>query len=83
MSNKTHTLDFESAMTELETLIAKIEQGDLSLETSLKDFEKGIALTRACQSSLKDAEQRVKLLTDGLSEDMSSGSEVDFLVDEQ
>jgi exodeoxyribonuclease VII small subunit len=40
-----------------------MEQGELSLEQSLKDFERGIALTRACQGALKEAEQKVQILT--------------------
>jgi len=54
---------FESAMIELEDLVNKIETGNLSLEDSLKEFEKGIKLSRVCQSALKDAENRVKILT--------------------
>lgn len=67
--------NFESAMVELEALVTKIEAGNLSLEDSLKEFEKGINLSRACQKSLVDAEQKVKILSsDGVSED-------DFTVD--
>ncbi|MCK5896347.1 MAG: exodeoxyribonuclease VII small subunit [Cocleimonas sp.] len=66
--------DFESAMTELSSLITSMEQGDLSLEAALKNFEKGISLTRICQSALNDVEQRVKILTQGIEED--------FLIDE-
>ncbi len=55
---------FESAMIELEELVTKIETGNLSLEDSLKEFENGIKLSRVCQSALKDAENRVKILTD-------------------
>lgn len=50
-------------MVELEELVGKIEEGDLSLEESLKEFEKGIQLSRICQQALTDAEQRVKILT--------------------
>ena len=64
------TLNFESAMTELESLVTKIEAGNLSLEESLKEFEKGIALSRVCQKALNNAEQRVKILSDdGVTED--------------
>ena len=55
---------FESAMIELEALVTKIETGNLSLEDSLKEFENGIKLSRVCQTALKDAENRVKILTD-------------------
>jgi len=53
---------FEDNLAKLESLVEKMEQGDLSLEDSLKTFEEGIQLTRSCQQALKDAEQRVKLL---------------------
>ena len=49
-------------MTELETLVERLEAGDLPLEESLQAFERGIALTRSCQSALKDAEQKVEIL---------------------
>lgn len=58
--------DFEGALAQLEKLVQKLEQGDQSLEESLKDFERGIALTRTCQQSLTEAEQRVeKLISQG------------------
>jgi exodeoxyribonuclease VII small subunit len=69
MSKEPKQIDFESAMTELASLITVMEQDDLSLEAALKNFEKGIALTRICQSSLNDAEHRVKILTQGIEED--------------
>lgn len=56
--------DFETALAELETLVETMEQGDLSLEESLKLFERGITLTRGCQESLKEAEQKVQILLD-------------------
>ena len=59
---KSNTTDFEKTLKELETLVEKMEQGDISLEDSLKYFERGIQLTRACQQALKDAEQKVNVL---------------------
>ena len=56
--------DFEQSMHELETLVDRLEQGDLSLEESLAAFERGINLTRACQKALDTAEQRVRILTE-------------------
>jgi len=50
--------DFETAMRELEELVERLEQGDLSLEESLAAFERGVTLTRACQTALKEAEQK-------------------------
>lgn len=67
MAKKTTGFQFEQALAELEALVANLEGGALSLEDSLKHFERGIALTRACQKALSEAEQRVKVLmeTDG------------------
>jgi len=54
--------DFESAMRELETLVERLEGGDLPLEESLAVFERGVLLSRTCQTALKDAEQKVEIL---------------------
>ena len=54
--------DFESAMRDLEALVERLEQGDLPLEESLAAFERGVLLTRACQTALKEAEQKVEIL---------------------
>ena len=59
---KTTGFDFENAMEELESLVTAMEQGELSLEESLAAFEKGIKLTRECQTALKAAEQKVQVL---------------------
>jgi exodeoxyribonuclease VII small subunit len=58
----TEGLDFEKALAELEALVARMEKGDLPLEQALESFERGIELTRLCQSALKDAEQKVQVL---------------------
>ncbi len=55
--------DFESAMTELESIVKTLENGQLPLEQSLKHFERGIALSRYCHTRLEEAEQRVEVLT--------------------
>jgi len=55
-------LDFEAAMQELETLVERLEQGDMPLEESLAAFERGVTLTRSCQTALKEAEQKVEIL---------------------
>jgi exodeoxyribonuclease VII small subunit len=54
--------DFERALSELEGLVERLERGDLSLEDALKTFERGVELTRHCQSSLKAAQQKVEIL---------------------
>jgi len=54
--------DFEQSLGELEALVAKLEQGDVPLEDALKTFERGVALTRQCQTALRTAQQKVELL---------------------
>jgi len=54
--------NFEKSLSELEQLVEDMEQGDLSLEDALKDFEKGISLASNCQTALSNAEQKVALL---------------------
>jgi len=58
----TKTPDFETALAKLEALVEKMEQGDLSLDESLKQFEQGVQLTRTCQQALQEAEQKVRVL---------------------
>lgn len=55
---------FEQALEELEQIIGQMEQGEISLEESLKSFERGIHLTRTCQQALRDAEQKVQQLVE-------------------
>jgi len=55
---------FEEALKDLESIVERMEQGELSLEESLLSFEQGIKLTRTCQDALKDAEQKVNILID-------------------
>ena len=55
-------LDFETAMRDLEDLVERLEQGELPLEESLAAFERGVILTRTCQTALKEAEQKVEIL---------------------
>lgn len=56
------TPDFERSLAELEAIVEKLEQGDLSLDESLQQFERGVQLTRSCQQALKQAEQKVEIL---------------------
>ena len=55
-------INFEESLAELESIVDSLEAGELSLEESLKSFEKGITLTRNCQTALTEAEQKVKIL---------------------
>jgi exodeoxyribonuclease VII small subunit len=62
MVAKRKKLDYEAAVKELEELVERLEQGDISLEESLKLYERGVLLTRDCQESLQAAEQKVQML---------------------
>lgn len=62
MTKSKKPLDFETALAELEKLVDKMEAGEVPLEDSLRDFERGIELTRTCQQALEAAEQKVQIL---------------------
>lgn len=62
MTRKKNTNLFEDSLEELEQLVEQMEQGELSLEESLKSFERGVKLTSTCQKALLDAEQKVHIL---------------------
>jgi len=55
-------IDFEKTLGDLESIVERLEQGDLPLDESLKAFERGVELTRQCQAALKQAEQKVEIL---------------------
>lgn len=61
-TKKSAKFNFESAMAEINQIAEKLERGGISLEESLHDFERGIALTRQCQQALADAEKKVSIL---------------------
>ncbi|ACY52414.1 MULTISPECIES: exodeoxyribonuclease VII small subunit [Vibrio] len=63
---KPENMTFEATIEELDSLVDQLENGDLALDDALRKFERGIALARAGQTKLSDAEQRVSIL---LSED--------------
>ena len=63
MATRKKNIDFEASLEQLEAIVETLEEGNLGLEESLKSFEKGIKITRDCQSALENAEQRVRLLT--------------------
>lgn len=62
MPPKKKGVDFEQSLSTLESLVNRMEQGDMTLEESLRAFESGIALTRECQTRLAAAEQQVSKL---------------------
>lgn len=60
----TKGVDFERALDELEKLVERMEGGDLSLEESLKLYERGVELSKACQKALEAAEKRIRILSE-------------------
>jgi exodeoxyribonuclease VII small subunit len=56
--------DFEAAIAELETVVKKLEEGELSLEQSLALYERGVTLSKFCHARLEDAERRIELLNE-------------------
>jgi exodeoxyribonuclease VII small subunit len=62
LAQRSKTPDFEKALAELETLVARLERGDLPLDDALKTIERGVELTRHCQAALKTAQQKVEIL---------------------
>jgi exodeoxyribonuclease VII small subunit len=56
--------DFEGAIAELETIVKKLEDGDLPLETSLQLYERGVQLSRFCHAQLEQAEKRIEILNE-------------------
>jgi exodeoxyribonuclease VII small subunit len=68
----------EKAMQELEDVVEQLEGGDLSLDQSLKQFEKGVKLSRECQVALTDAEQKVQMLVDSELRDVDPDASQDL-----
>ena len=56
--------DFEAALTELDAIVTKLEDGDLALEKSLELYERGVQLSRFCHARLEEAEKRIELLNE-------------------
>ena len=59
-------LSFEAALTELETIVARMETGELALEDSIEAYKRGVLLVRAAQERLEVAEQQVRILDEGV-----------------
>ena len=62
--SKKDTVNFESSIKKLEQIVAKLEDGDIRLEDSVKSFEEGVGLVKECQKQLSAAELKVKKLLD-------------------
>lgn len=63
METNKKTDSFESSLKDLEKIVGELERGESPLETQLKSFEKGIAISRDCLKQLEEVEKRVELLT--------------------
>jgi exodeoxyribonuclease VII small subunit len=61
-TRKTRTRDFEKSLAELESVVSRLENGELPLEEALRQFELGVELARTCQADLRKAEQKVEIL---------------------
>ena len=59
-------IPFEQALAELESIVARMEGGSLSLEDSLAEYRRGAALVARCRRTLADVQQQVRVLEDGL-----------------
>ncbi len=77
VSAQKRTPDLEKSLTELEDIVQQLEEGDLPLEKALKQFEKGVKLSRDCQAALRAAEQRVQVLMEGALKDFDEEDEDD------
>src|SRR2546426_8119194 len=62
--SETSIKDFEAAIAELESIVKKLEEGDLALEQSLALYERGVELSRYCHARLEDAERRIEILNE-------------------
>jgi exodeoxyribonuclease VII small subunit len=56
--------DYEAAVAELDTIVKKLEEGDLPLESSLQLYERGVHLARFCHARLEEAERRIEILNE-------------------
>ena len=56
--------DFESATAELDSIVRKLEEGDLPLEQSMQLYERGLQLSRFCHAKIEEAERRIELLNE-------------------
>ncbi|HNW28402.1 MAG TPA: exodeoxyribonuclease VII small subunit [Spirochaetota bacterium] len=64
-SEKTDKIDFEKALQQLEEIAMKLEEGDLGLDESISQFEKGMRLAKFCREKLDEAERKIEILQKG------------------
>lgn len=63
MSEEDPIISFEKKIEELELLVSRMEEGDMTLDETMKSYERGISLTRSCQKALNEAENKVDILS--------------------
>jgi exodeoxyribonuclease VII small subunit len=73
--------DFEKHLTQLETVVERLERGDLTLDESVRLFEEGMKLSQACKQELEQAEGRIQVLVEGKSGKMQV-AEMELVGDE-
>ena len=76
MADKTEKIDFEKALQKLEEIAVKLEDGDLGLDESISQFEKGMKLAKFCRQKLDEAERKIEILQKG-ADGQVSAKEVD------
>ncbi len=64
-TDKTDKIDFEKALQQLEEIAEKLEDGDLGLDESISQFEKGMRLAKFCREKLDEAERKIEILQKG------------------
>ena len=73
MSKEDKQIDFEASLKELETIVSKLEDENISLEDSVQSFEEGVNLVKEYQKQLQKAELKIKkLLDDGTSTEINN-----------
>ncbi len=77
-NEKNKDIPYEQALTELETVVNLLENGDLTLEDSIKMFEKGVGLVKLCNKKLDDIEKRITIIMDG----KEGVTEEDFIIED-
>lgn len=63
--NGVPALSFEQAMEKLETIVGKLENGDVPLETAIELFQEGMSLSKLCGNKLEQVERRIEMLVEG------------------
>ena len=76
MAEKTEKIDFEKALQKLEEIAVKLEDGDLGLDESISQFEKGMKLAKFCRQKIDEAERKIEILQKG-ADGQVSAKEVD------